>query len=219
MSSSGAGPGLTDSGSRPPTWVRLLLGLVLVLGGIVVLGDVALATTVSTLFIGAIAIGAGAFEIAHVFWTRGWGGLGRQVILGVLYLACGLALVSQPVSATLALTYVIGLVLVLSGRAIWGALIGILFLNPLAGMAIGAITGAGAGALTGSMIDYGIPDDFIKKLSETIPPGSSALFVLFRSVTEDKVLTELEPYKPRVLKTSLSKEQESKLKAALSKVA
>jgi uncharacterized membrane protein HdeD (DUF308 family) len=115
MSSSWTRPGLTESGSRPPTWVRLLLGLVLVLGGIVVLGDVALATTVSTLFIGAIAIGAGAFEIAHAFWTRGWGGLGRQVILGVLYLACGLALVSQPVSAALALTYVIGLVLVLSG--------------------------------------------------------------------------------------------------------
>jgi uncharacterized membrane protein HdeD (DUF308 family) len=46
---------------------------------------------------------------------RGWGGLGGQVILGVLYLACGLALVAQPASGALALTYVIGLVLVLSG--------------------------------------------------------------------------------------------------------
>jgi uncharacterized membrane protein len=65
-------------------------------------------------------------------------------------------------------------------------------------MAVGAITGAGAGALAGSLSDYGIPDDFIKKLGETIPEGSSALFVLFRGVTEDKVLPEIQPYKPRV---------------------
>ena len=106
-----------------------------------------------------------------------------------------------------------------SRGALWGALVGILVMNPLAGMAIGAITGAGAGALSGSLIDYGIRDDFIKKLSETIPAGSSAIFVLFKSVTEDKVLRELEPYKPRVLKTSLSEEAETRLRAALAKAA
>ena len=64
-----------------------------------------------------------------------------------------------------------------------------------------------------------IPGDFIRKLSETIPEGSSALFVLFKSVTEDKVLPEIQPYKPRILKTSLSNEAEAKLRAALSRVA
>jgi uncharacterized membrane protein len=103
--------------------------------------------------------------------------------------------------------------------ALWGTLVGILFLNPLAGMAMGMVAGAGAGALSGSLVDYGINDDFVKKLAETIPSGSSALFVLVRSVTEDKVLPEIEPYKPRVLKTSLSNEAEAKLKAALSKIA
>jgi uncharacterized membrane protein len=106
-----------------------------------------------------------------------------------------------------------------SRGALLGALVGILFLNPLAGMALGAIAGAGAGALSGSLADFGIRDDFIKKLGQTIPEGSSALFVLFKSVTEDKVLPEIEPYKPRVLKTSLSNEAEEKLKAALSKAA
>ena len=105
-----------------------------------------------------------------------------------------------------------------SRGALLGALVGILFLNPLAGMALGAIAGAGAGALSGSLTDYGIRDDFIKKLSQTIPAGSSALFVLFKSITEDKVLPEIEPYKPRVLKTSLSNEAEARLKAALSKL-
>ena len=86
-------------------------------------------------------------------------------------------------------------------------------------MAIGALAGAGAGALSGSLADYGIRDDFVRKLSETIPANSSALFVLFRSITEDKVLPEIEPYKPRVLKTSLSNEQEAKLRVTLSKAA
>ncbi|MDE5456392.1 DUF1269 domain-containing protein [Bradyrhizobium sp. CSA112] len=103
--------------------------------------------------------------------------------------------------------------------ALWGALVGLLFLNPLAGMALGAIAGAGMGALSGSLTDFGIRDDFIKKLGETIPEGSSALFVLFRKVTEDKVLPEIEPFKPRVLRTSLSTDAEKRLTAELSKAA
>jgi uncharacterized membrane protein len=103
--------------------------------------------------------------------------------------------------------------------AMWGTLVGLLFLNPLAGLVIGGLAGAGAGALSGSLADYGINDDFVKKLGETIPPGSSALFVLVKKATVDKVLPQLEPYKPRVLRTSLSNEAEERLKTALSKAA
>jgi len=106
-----------------------------------------------------------------------------------------------------------------SKGALWGAIVGLLFLNPLAGMAIGAVTGAGAGALAGSLSDYGIPDDFVKKLGETIPKESSALFILFRKVTEDKVLPEIKAYKPRLLRTSLSNESEQKLRSALAAAA
>ncbi|PZU44566.1 MAG: hypothetical protein DI568_15405 [Sphingomonas sp.] len=102
----------------------------------------------------------------------------------------------------------------LSG-AFWGTLVGLIFLNPLAGFAIGAATGAGAGALSGSLMDYGVNDDFVKKLSETIPNNSSALFVLVREVTMDKVVDAIQPWHPRVLNTSLSNEQETKLVEAL----
>lgn len=102
----------------------------------------------------------------------------------------------------------------LSG-AFWGTLVGLLFLNPLAGMAIGAATGVGAGALSGSLMDYGVNDEFVKKLSETIPNNSSALFVLVREVTMDKVVDAIQPWHPRVLNTSLSNEQEAKLVEAL----
>lgn len=55
-------------------------------------------------------------------------------------------------------------------------------------------------------------------MAETIPDGSSALCVLVRSVMADKVFPELEPYRPRVLKTSLSCEQEAKLRGELGKL-
>jgi uncharacterized membrane protein len=102
--------------------------------------------------------------------------------------------------------------------SLWGALIGLLFLNPLAGLVTGAAIGAGAGALSGALSDYGIDDDFIRSLGERIEPGSSALFVLVRSVTFDKVLPELRPFRGTILKTSLSNEQEKRLKKALQEI-
>ncbi|MCA1405520.1 DUF1269 domain-containing protein [Ensifer sp. IC3342] len=105
----------------------------------------------------------------------------------------------------------------LSG-SLWGGLVGLLFLNPLAGFAIGGALGAGAGALSGSLADYGIDDEFIKSLGNTIPNNSSALFILVRKVQPEKVLAELSGLRGRVLKTSLSPEQEQKLQAALSDV-
>lgn len=96
-----------------------------------------------------------------------------------------------------------------------GTLLGLIFLNPLAGMALGTIAGAGVGALSGSTVDLGISDDFLKKLGGTIPADSSALAVVFRSITEDKVLPELAPHKPRVLRTSLSEKAEQQLASSL----
>lgn len=102
----------------------------------------------------------------------------------------------------------------LSG-SLWGGLVGLLFLNPLAGFAIGGLVGLGAGALSGSLVDYGIDDDFIKSLGSTIPNNSSALFVLVRKAQPEKVLAEFAGLHGRVLKTSLAPEQEERLRAAL----
>ncbi|MGH8010650.1 MAG: DUF1269 domain-containing protein, partial [Candidatus Binatia bacterium] len=102
----------------------------------------------------------------------------------------------------------------LSG-AIWGGLVGLIFLNPLAGMALGGAVGAGAGALSGSLADYGIDDKFIMSLGETIPENSSALFVLLRKIQWDRVMADFPDLRGRVLKTSLSLEQERRLKEAL----
>ena len=103
--------------------------------------------------------------------------------------------------------------------AFWGTLIGLLFLNPLAGLFTGAAFGAGAGALSGMLSDYGINDDFIRSLGETLEPGTSALFVLVRRATLDKVLPEVRPFGGKVIRTSLSTEQEARLRRALEDVA
>ena len=93
----------------------------------------------------------------------------------------------------------------------WGALIGLIFLNPLLGLAIGAAAGAVSGALT----DVGINDKFMKDLAGAMKPGSSTLFVLVRKATPDRVLDELKGTGGTVLRTSLSHEDEAKLQAAL----
>jgi uncharacterized membrane protein len=94
------------------------------------------------------------------------------------------------------------------GGAFWGLLIGLLFFAPWLGLAAGAIGGAIGGKLT----DIGIDDKFIKEVGDTIEPGHSALFLLVASWTEDKVLDDLERFDATVLRTSLSEEDEAKLK-------
>lgn len=99
----------------PPTWACVVLGVVLIFAGIIVLGDVVIASLISAIVIGIAAIIAGGFEIVHAFWTKGWGSFLWQIVLGVLYLAFGLVLVSEPASGALLLTYMLGLLLFLSG--------------------------------------------------------------------------------------------------------
>jgi uncharacterized membrane protein len=100
-----------------------------------------------------------------------------------------------------------------AGGGFWGLLIGMIFMNPL----IGAAVGAGAGAISGALSDIGINDKFMKELSETMQPGNSALFVLVREATPDKVLDQLKGFGGKVLKTSLSADEESKLREVLEK--
>jgi uncharacterized membrane protein len=94
----------------------------------------------------------------------------------------------------------------------WGILLSIIFFNP-----IFALVGAAAGALSGALSDIGIDDNFMRDLGSTIEPGTSAIFVLVRKSTPDRVLADLSKFEGKVLRTSLSKEDEAKLQAALTK--
>ncbi|HET6468691.1 MAG TPA: DUF1269 domain-containing protein [Geminicoccaceae bacterium] len=95
--------------------------------------------------------------------------------------------------------------------AFWGTLIGLLFLQPV----IGAAVGAAAGAITGRLSDYGINDEFMRNVSESLQPGSSAIFMLIRKATREEVEPELARYGGHVLYTNLASEAAARLERLL----
>jgi uncharacterized membrane protein len=98
-----------------------------------------------------------------------------------------------------------------AGGALWGGLIGLIFLAPLFGMAVGAA----AGAAGGKMADVGVNDNFLKELGAKMPAGGAALIALGSTEARDKVIERVRPYGGEIIQTSLSEEEEERLRAAL----
>lgn len=98
-----------------------------------------------------------------------------------------------------------------TGGALWGGVIGLLFLAPL----FGAVLGAAAGGLAGASTDLGVNDDFMRELGQKLEPGTAALIVLVADSTPDKVLPRIQGYGGHVVQTSLSEESETRLREAL----
>jgi uncharacterized membrane protein len=92
----------------------------------------------------------------------------------------------------------------------WGMLLGFIFATPLFGMAIGAAMGA----LSGAFRDYGIDDDFIKKVRSKVTEGTSALFLMTSDAVMDRVADAMKGVKFEIIATNLSKDQEQKLREA-----
>ena len=97
-----------------------------------------------------------------------------------------------------------------AGGAFWGLLVGLIFFNPLLGVAVGA----GAGALSGALTDYGINDDFMKGVGSVLQPGQAALFMMVRTNASDKVIERLGEHGGRVLRTNLDTDAENHLRRA-----
>ena len=93
------------------------------------------------------------------------------------------------------------------GGAMWGGLIGLVFLAPLLGMAVGALAG-------GAVWKAGVAESFVDELRESLTPGSAALVLLVREMTPEKVLPQIREH-GRVIQTSLSDKVEAQLAAAL----
>jgi uncharacterized membrane protein len=96
------------------------------------------------------------------------------------------------------------------GGLFWGMLLGIIFFTPLFGMAIGAAFGA----LGGAFRDYGIDDDFIKRVRTAVTEGTSALFLMTSDTVIDRVAEALKTTTFEIIATNLSSEQEQKLREA-----
>jgi uncharacterized membrane protein len=95
---------------------------------------------------------------------------------------------------------------------LWGSLISLLFMMPLAGAAVGTASGA----LGARLADLGINDAFMRQASRTLQSGNAALFLLIRKMTTDKVLAALHGAGGTVMRSSFDETKEAALRAALS---
>src|SRR5947209_3119708 len=93
---------------RRRTGWDVVLGILVIIAGIIVLGNVVVATTVSVLFIGWMAIIAGIVALAGAVMRIGKGGFWPVAIGGGLLLALGLMLVRRPGVGAVTLTLVAG---------------------------------------------------------------------------------------------------------------
>jgi uncharacterized membrane protein len=87
-------------------------------------------------------------------------------------------------------------------------LFGLIFFCPIFGIAVGA----SMGALSGSLGDYGINDNFINDIKSKVTEGTSALFLFTGDVTIDKVEDALGGVTAELIQSNLTHEEEAKLK-------
>lgn len=94
-----------------------------------------------------------------------------------------------------------------SSGALWGAVMGLLFLVP----GLGLVAGAALGGLVGKLSQAGVDQSFREQVRSLLKPGSAALVIMVSKLTEDKFAAALQPYGGTVLKTSLSGADEKDL--------
>lgn len=92
----------------------------------------------------------------------------------------------------------------LAGGALFGTVIGLLFLVPF----VGLITGGILGGLVAGLDRTSINSEFRKRVQEAVSAGKSAVVIYATKITEDKFTAALAPFGGEVVKTSLSEEDE-----------
>jgi uncharacterized membrane protein len=92
-----------------------------------------------------------------------------------------------------------------------GLLAGLLLGGPVGGL----VGGAAIGAIAGALKDFGIDDKFIRGVTESLKPNSSMLFLMGKAEDPEQFEEELKPFRAVVVTTTLSEEQETRLKRIL----
>jgi uncharacterized membrane protein len=98
--------------------------------------------------------------------------------------------------------------------AFWGSLICLLFMIPLAG----ATVEADSSALTGRLTDLDVNEDFVRRAARTLQSENTALFLLIRKMTTNKVLAALRGVGGTIMRSSFDETKEAALQAALAHV-
>ena len=98
------------------------------------------------------------------------------------------------------------------GGGILGLIIGSIFF-PIGAIVLGVL----AGSLVGASTDLGISKKFIKEVTESLQPGTSAIFFLVRDGNPNAIVGVLRPYKGEIYQDTLTSEDEETLRRVLSK--
>ncbi len=110
---------LTSSryGSRPHTgwgWF-VALGVAQLVLGVVAWFDVIAFTIAGVIFIGALLLVAGVFQIVHAFMDREWGGFALHLLVGILYVIGGFLLMDEPLEGSVIITILVAAALIIGG--------------------------------------------------------------------------------------------------------
>ncbi|MEJ0018411.1 MAG: HdeD family acid-resistance protein [Acetobacteraceae bacterium] len=109
---------LTASDRRRPrtAWGWFVaLGVAQLVLGIVAWFDVIAFTIAGVIFIGALLLIAGAFQIIHAFMDREWGAFALHVLMGVLYVIGGALLMAEPLEGSVVITILVAAALIIGG--------------------------------------------------------------------------------------------------------
>lgn len=80
----------------------------------------------------------------------------------------------------------------LSG-AVWTGLLGLLLGGPVGWLA-GIAVGAGAGAATAKVLDYGIPDEWVTWFRDAVSPGTATVALLVQELDRNALVAEAERF-------------------------
>jgi uncharacterized membrane protein HdeD (DUF308 family) len=80
------------------------LGLVLIVAGVFAFGAAVAITLISVVFIGAMLLVGGIFQLIHAFATKTWTTFLLNAICGAVYIAGGLAIMDEPVNGSVIIT-------------------------------------------------------------------------------------------------------------------
>ena len=80
------------------------LGVTLILVGLFALGDVVAFTLASVMFVGAMLLVGGIFQLVHAFMTKAWSSFFFNLLMAVLYILGGILLMQEPVQGSVVLT-------------------------------------------------------------------------------------------------------------------
>lgn len=91
------------------------LGVAQLLLGVVAWFDVIAFTIAGVIFIGALLLVAGVFQVVHAFMDREWSGFALHLLIGLLYIVGGFLLMEEPIQGSLVITILVAAALVIGG--------------------------------------------------------------------------------------------------------